>query len=137
MCLSSRLDWQIELQFKREKSVSGLDLLPNFREDTIQAWLLAKLLLSQIARRIFDRVRPASATPDKRLGSAASLPVMMPWQASVAALVLIRNGLLSFRLQHLDLILDRFLAQFSRLRTRGKKARRQITDFLASLAPSS
>jgi hypothetical protein len=50
------LRWQVELCIKRDKSIAGLDLLPNFREDTIRSWILAKMLLTQIARKI--------ATPD-------------------------------------------------------------------------
>ena len=50
------LRWQVELSIKRDKSIAGLDRLPNFREDTIRSWILAKLLLTQIARKI--------ATPD-------------------------------------------------------------------------
>lgn len=46
------LRWQIELSIKRDKSIAGLDRLPNFRDDTIRAWILAKLLLTQIARKI-------------------------------------------------------------------------------------
>jgi IS4 transposase len=47
-----RLRWQIELSFKRDKSIAGLDKLPNHREDTIHTWLCTKLLLIQIARKI-------------------------------------------------------------------------------------
>jgi Transposase DDE domain len=47
-----RLRWQIELEFKRDKSITGLDRLPNFRPDTIEAWLYAKLLLHQITRKL-------------------------------------------------------------------------------------
>jgi hypothetical protein len=46
------LRWQVELTIKRDKSIAGLDQLPNFREDTIRSWLLAKMLLTQIARKI-------------------------------------------------------------------------------------
>jgi hypothetical protein len=47
-----RLRWQIELEFKRDKSITGLDRLPNFRPDTIEAWIYAKLLLHQITRKL-------------------------------------------------------------------------------------
>jgi Transposase DDE domain len=46
------LRWQVELSIKRDKSIAGLDRLPNFRDDTIRAWILAKLLLTQVARKI-------------------------------------------------------------------------------------
>jgi Transposase DDE domain len=47
-----RLRWQIELHIKRDKSIAGLDRLPNFRNDTIYSWICAKLLLTQIARKL-------------------------------------------------------------------------------------
>jgi len=46
------LRWQVELGIKRDKSIAGLDRLPNFRDDTIRSWILAKMLLTQIARKI-------------------------------------------------------------------------------------
>ncbi len=47
-----RLRWQIELEFKRDKSITGLDMLPNFRPVTIESWIYAKLLLHQITRKL-------------------------------------------------------------------------------------
>jgi hypothetical protein len=44
--------WQIELDFKRDKSITGLDKLPNFLPETILTWIYAKLLLQQIVRRL-------------------------------------------------------------------------------------
>lgn len=46
------LRWQVELTIKRDKSIGGLDRLPNFRDDTIRTWILAKMLLTQIALRV-------------------------------------------------------------------------------------
>jgi hypothetical protein len=37
---------------QRDKSIAGLDRLPNFRADTIRSWILAKMVLTQIARKI-------------------------------------------------------------------------------------
>lgn len=54
------LRWQVELCIKRDKSIAGLDRLPNFRDDTIRSWILAKMLLTQIARKI---ATPAVAIP--------------------------------------------------------------------------
>jgi len=49
-----RMRWQVELDFKRDKSTTGLDLLPNFLPETIESWIYAKLLLHQITRRLAD-----------------------------------------------------------------------------------
>ena len=50
--LAYRLRWQIELQFKRWKSLCGFHRLPNYRDDTIVAWLYAKLLLGVLLDRM-------------------------------------------------------------------------------------
>ena len=47
-----RARWQIELEFKRSKSIRELDRLPNFLPETIHSWICAKLLLQLIATRI-------------------------------------------------------------------------------------
>ena len=47
-----RARWQIELEFKRSKSIEGLDKLPNSLSETIYSWICANLLLQQIAYKI-------------------------------------------------------------------------------------
>jgi hypothetical protein len=49
-----RLRWQIELEFKRDKSTTGLDQLPNHLPATIESWIYAKLLLHQLLRKVAD-----------------------------------------------------------------------------------
>lgn len=63
-----RLRWQVELEIRRDKSLGGLDKLPNFRPDTIATWLLGKLLIQQIARKA---VSPSVAFPPSAVGVAA------------------------------------------------------------------
>jgi hypothetical protein len=53
-----RLRWQVELLFKRWKSLCGFDRLPNERTDTILSWLYAKILLALI----MDRMAHAAPT---------------------------------------------------------------------------
>lgn len=62
-----RLRWQIELLFKRWKSLCHFDRLPNERQDTILSWLYAKLLLGLIV----DRIAGAESTlfPPVRLAT--------------------------------------------------------------------
>lgn len=52
--------WQIELEFKRSKSIRELDRLPNFLPETIHSWICAKLLLQLITQRI---AAPTGAFP--------------------------------------------------------------------------
>ena len=47
-----RARWQVELEFKRSKSLRELDRLPNFLPETIHSWICAKLLLQLIAVRV-------------------------------------------------------------------------------------
>lgn len=47
-----RLRWQIELQFKRWKTLCGFDRMPNFREDTIESWLYAKMLAAVLLEKL-------------------------------------------------------------------------------------
>ena len=62
-----RLRWQIELDFKRDKSGTGLDRLPNFLPATIESWIYAKLLLHQILRKLADS---GSAVPPSAIADA-------------------------------------------------------------------
>lgn len=57
-----RARWQVELEFKRAKSVRELDRLPNFLPETIQSWICAKLLLQLITARIANAA-PLPAEP--------------------------------------------------------------------------
>jgi hypothetical protein len=50
-----RMRWQIELDFKRDKSITGLDRLPNFLPNTIESWIYAKLLLHQVLRSLANQ----------------------------------------------------------------------------------
>ena len=62
-----RLRWQSELEIRRNKSLGGMDDLPNFRDDTIATWLYGKLLIQQIARKI---VSPSVAFSPSAVGVA-------------------------------------------------------------------
>ena len=67
-CLRAyRLRWQIELQFKRWKSLCGFDVLPNFRDDTTLAWLYAKVLLGALLDRMASS--PIETSPPERHAS--------------------------------------------------------------------
>lgn len=64
-CLQGyRLRWQIELQFKRWKSLCGFDCLPNQRDDTTLAWLYAKVLLGALLDRMASI--PSELSPPER-----------------------------------------------------------------------
>jgi len=47
-----RLRWQVELLFKRWKSLGGIDQVPTIRDDTTLAWLSIKLLLGILVERM-------------------------------------------------------------------------------------
>lgn len=59
LCLQLyRLRWQVELAFKRWKSLCHFDRLPNYRGDTILSWLYAKLLLALVMHRMASGASP-------------------------------------------------------------------------------
>jgi hypothetical protein len=49
-----RCRWQIELCFKRMKSIIGLGELPKKRKDSCRAWLHGKLLVALLLERLLD-----------------------------------------------------------------------------------
>lgn len=71
MCLALyRLRWQVELAFKRWKSICHFDRLPNYRDDTILSWLYAKLLLALVMHRMAlgaSALFPPEASTDDEL----------------------------------------------------------------------
>src|SRR6185312_10376797 len=68
LCLELyRLRWQVELLFKRWKSLCGLDRLPNHLDDTITAWLYAKVLLALLMQRMgASAISPPEPAPSPR-----------------------------------------------------------------------
>lgn len=63
-----RARWQIELNFKRDKSLGELDRLPNLIPATIHAWICGKVLLGLIVQRLSSR--KVSVSPS-RVGELA------------------------------------------------------------------
>jgi hypothetical protein len=86
-----RLRWQIELQWKRWKSLCHFDKLPNYRDDTILSWLTAKVLLGILLDRI------GSATLDN--SSVTSRPLArQPWKLTAILWPMIVSALMPLRL---------------------------------------
>lgn len=55
-----RVRWQIELEFKRLKSLLGLDALPSRRGPTAESWILARILAAILVERL---LRDSGAFP--------------------------------------------------------------------------
>lgn len=55
-----RLRWQIELLFKRLKSLLHLDTLPSRRGPTAKSWMLARFLAAALAHRLVQPSGPLS-----------------------------------------------------------------------------
>jgi hypothetical protein len=62
------LRWQVELEFKRDKSIAGLDTLPNRLDETIHSWICAKMLALELSRRLAE---PSEPFPPSIVGSYA------------------------------------------------------------------
>ena len=87
-----RLRWQVELLFKRWKSLCRFDRLPNYRDDTMCAWLTAKVLLGLLLDKATAASEAAISAPSTRSPMARQpwkLTSIM-WPLIVAALIPIR-----------------------------------------------
>ncbi len=61
-----RARWQVELDFKRDKSLGELDRLPNMIPKTIHSWLCGKVLLNLIVQRLC--AQKVSVSPSRLAG---------------------------------------------------------------------
>jgi hypothetical protein len=60
-----RFRWQIELAFKRFKSLAGLDMLPAKKPELARAWIYARMIVAIIAEQIAGQVPDSSPSgPD-------------------------------------------------------------------------
>lgn len=69
-----RVRWQIELAFKRMKSLAGLDALPAKKPDLARAWIYARLIAILIADRIAGQVPDSPPSAQRK---APSQPVSL------------------------------------------------------------
>jgi hypothetical protein len=107
-CLEAyRLRWQVELLWKRWKSLCNFDKLPNYRDDTIVAWLTAKVLLALL----LDSISASSLGADR---SVSDRPISrQPWKVTgivwpliVAALMPMHLAETTGRLPEIVALLD-------------------------------
>lgn len=69
-----RFRWQIELAFKRFKSLAGLDTLPAKKPELARAWIYARLIVAIIAEQIAGQVPDSSpSAPDNATGKPIAL----------------------------------------------------------------
>ena len=55
-----RVRWQIELAFKRMKSIMGLGHLPKWADTSARAWIHGKLLIALLVERLLDEAESVS-----------------------------------------------------------------------------
>ena len=55
-----RFRWQIELVFKRFKQIAQLGHLPKHDQDSAQAWLYGKLLVTLLTEKLIQQARTIS-----------------------------------------------------------------------------
>ncbi len=69
-----RFRWQIELAFKRFKSLAGLDMLPAKKPELARAWIYARLIVAIIAEQIAGQVPDSFPSgPDNATGKPIAL----------------------------------------------------------------
>jgi len=66
-----RLRWQIELQFKRWKSLCGFDHLPNYKDETVLSWIYLKVILGIVLEQMASPP-PQEAFPPSAMGDWAA-----------------------------------------------------------------
>ncbi len=69
-----RFRWQIELAFKRFKSLAGLDTLPAKKPELARAWIYARLIVAIIAEQIAGQVPDSSPSGQ---GNATGKPIAL------------------------------------------------------------
>jgi hypothetical protein len=69
-----RFRWQIELAFKRFKSLAGLDTLPAKKPELARAWIYARLIVAIIAEQIAGQVPDSSPSGP---GNATRKPIAL------------------------------------------------------------
>jgi hypothetical protein len=69
-----RFRWQIELAFKRFKSLAGLDMLPAKKPELARAWIYARLIVAIIAEQIAGQVPDSSPSG---LGNTTREPIAL------------------------------------------------------------
>lgn len=135
-----RLRWQVELLFKRWKSLCGLDRLPNYLDETIIAWLYAKVLLAVIMQRMatsaFSPRRRRQSLGDRSDAMWTHQPwklTSLLWPAILSALLPLGLHELLERLPTLIVCLDT-ADQPADARSDDDRSRpRQIDDFRSAL----
>ena len=55
-----RLRWQVELVFKRFKSLAQLGHLPKYDDDSAKAWLYGKLFVALLVEKLLHHARAIS-----------------------------------------------------------------------------
>ena len=81
-----RLRWQVELPFKRWKSLCHFDKLPNYRDDTMLSWVTAKLLLGLLLDRVAAAQDGGDATTRPGARQAWKITSLL-WPLVLAALL--------------------------------------------------
>jgi hypothetical protein len=144
-----RLRWQIELEFKREKSIGELDALPNYLPTTAQSWILAKLVSAELSKRLFFRPEKRDSANNGTSGSSRGdnstsgrtsdllgpLHSHAPWEMRVMGQQILRRCLLAIPkgYEALANFGRRFVLHLHKAKLTGSKRRSQVAHFLEQL----
>lgn len=134
-----RLRWQIELNFKREKTIAGLEKIPTRLPETIYCWICAKYLGIELARRLAEPAGPFPPVSSGVTPSASVSPRSPPrppgfireiWRCTVLLWNTFRAALMPLRICQLPEALPRFVAHIARS---NEKSRERAVDRFCAL----
>ena len=131
-----RARWQIEIAFKRLKSLMGIGKLPCRTSESSSSWLLGKMLIALLVQRLIDEGRYASLS-EMGLINEESDASGIAWEGNIWREVQFAYGLLKHVIEwHMTLVdyLIHWKSMIDALGERIRRRRRQIQTLIVCLS---
>lgn len=131
-----RARWQIEIAFKRLKSLMGIGRLPCRTNESSRSWLLGKMLLALLVQRLIEEGRYASLREMGIIDEGSDIPTVT-WEGNIWREVEFAYGLLKHVIEW-TLTLAEYLLLWTPIITalaeRPRRRKRQIQALIVRLS---